>query len=93
MRVYYESNYYEHREYPSRKVMRFGVVDFSTNEEEFGEEVVHKLYQQGWSYDGFGDMYSTQYYFPVDDKDEYEYFLKDYKWAKQKTFEEMRRKK
>ncbi len=90
MRVYYESNF---REHPSRKVMRFCVVDFSTNEEAFGEEVVRKLYEQGWNYDGFGDSDSTQCYFKVDGIEEYKCFLEDYKEAKKKVREEMRRKK
>lgn len=92
MRVYYESNFHEHREYPNRKLRRFGVVDFTNKEEAFGEEVVSKLYEQGWNYDGFGDSDSTQCYFKVDDREEYEYFLEDYKEAKKEVRKEMRRK-
>ena len=92
MRIYYESNYRELCDYPHRKIMRFAVVDYMTNEEAFGEEVVRKLYEQGWNYDGFGDSDSTQCYFKVDDREEYEYFLEDYKEAKKEIRKEMRRK-
>ncbi len=62
---------------------RFAVVNCTTKEVAMTEIRIYKMVELGYDYpNGFGDSDESNYWFSIEDKEEYKQFMKDWKSTK-----------